>query len=54
MKYEEELPGTKWVQVSTELLVELGEWSPPVRVKVVEDDAGVLDMVFQLVEQGEK
>lgn len=37
----------KWVRVSTELLAQLGEWSEPVRVKVVEDQSDVLDMIFQ-------
>ena len=40
----------KWVQVSTELLAELGEWSEPVRVKVVSDADNVLDMIFQRVD----
>jgi hypothetical protein len=39
----------KWVQVSTELLAQLGEWSEPVRVKVVSETDGVLEMVFERV-----
>jgi len=41
---------TKWVKVSTELLAELGEWSEPVRVKIVSETDGVLDMIFERVE----
>jgi len=41
----------RWVQVSTELLAELGEWSEPVRVKVVSETDGVLEMVFQRAEE---
>lgn len=40
----------KWVQVATELLAELGEWSEPVRVKVESDVDGVLELIFQRVE----
>ncbi len=46
-----ETPGTKWVLVSTELLAQLQEWSEPVRVKIVEDDAGVLEMIFERVDR---
>ena len=43
-------PGTwKWVKVSTELLAQMHEWSEPVRVKIVSDEEGVLDMVFERV-----
>jgi hypothetical protein len=45
---------TKWVMVSTELLAQLGEWSEPVRVKVVSDADGILDMVFQRYDEKEK
>ena len=41
---------TKWVEVSTELLGELGEWSEPVRVKVESETDGVLMMIFQCYE----
>ena len=40
----------KWVQVSTELLAELGEWSEPVQAKVVSDTDGVLDLIFRRYE----
>jgi hypothetical protein len=40
----------KWVQVSTELLAELGEWSEPVRVKVETDVDNVLELIFQRYE----
>ena len=40
----------KWVRVSHELLAELGEWSEPVRVKVVSDVDDILDLVFERVE----
>ena len=42
---------TKWVQVSTELLAQLGEWSEPVRAKIVEDKDGVLELIFQRFEE---
>jgi len=43
-------PPDKWVRVSGELLPQLGEWSEPVRVKVVRDEAGVLDLIFERVD----
>jgi hypothetical protein len=43
----------KWVRVSTELLAQLGEWSEPVRVKIISDTDNVLDMIFERVEPSE-
>lgn len=40
-------PRESWVRVSTELLAELGEWSEPVRIRILEDDNGVLEMLFK-------
>lgn len=34
------LNGPTWIQVSTELLAELGEWSQPLQVKVVKNGPG--------------
>jgi hypothetical protein len=41
-------PRIVWVEVATELLAELGEWSDPVRVRIsdLRPDGGV-EMVFQ-------
>lgn len=36
----------KSVRVSTELLAQMGEWSRPVRIKIVGDENDVLEMVF--------
>jgi hypothetical protein len=33
------------VQVSKELLEQLGEWSPPVEVKIIKLDSGEYEMV---------
>lgn len=41
----------KWVRVSDELLAELGEWSEPVRIMVVSETDGILDMVFQRADE---
>jgi hypothetical protein len=41
---------TKWVQVSTELLAELGEWSEPVQVKVESDQDNILELIFRRYE----
>jgi hypothetical protein len=41
----------KWVQVSTELLAQLGEWSEPVRVMIESDVDDVLELVFQRIDQ---
>lgn len=41
-------PPTVWVEVATELLAELGEWSEPVQVRVERiDPAGRCEMVFR-------
>ena len=45
---------TKWVMVSTELLAQLGEWSEPVRAKIVSETDGVLELVFQRYDEKEK
>jgi hypothetical protein len=45
------MPSERWLRVSTELLAELGEWSEPVRVKVVSDTDGVLNMIFKRFEE---
>jgi hypothetical protein len=41
-------PRTVWVEVATELLAELGEWSEPVRVRISDlRPNGKVEMVFQ-------
>ena len=44
-------PRVKWVRVSTELLAELGDWSEPVQVQIVEDKDNILEMVFRRVDR---
>jgi len=38
---------SKWVEVATELLAELGEWSEPYQVKIIRDNNGELEMIFR-------
>jgi hypothetical protein len=38
---------TKWIEVSVELLEELGHWSAPLQVMITRDDDGRLEMVFR-------
>lgn len=40
----------RWVRVSTEMLAELGEWSQPLRVKIISETDRILDMIFAIPE----